>query len=244
MISASMSRSWKFDVKKQNKKLKPESELLEPEPSRSGGRASTYTFEVGEEICRQMAEGKGLRAICSQPGMPARTTVLRWLEEHPSFAKRYQYAREALMDWYSEEILRIAFDDSGDLIIDGDRVVAGHHVVQRARLKVDTVKWVMSKLAPKKYGDRPQVEEESKTISISWQAVETPPPVAQSPPKQIEYRKPELPADLTEADWSVMLGLLELVKSTIPSNDQSPPQEIFGIMKAALLDHFGHKDAE
>jgi hypothetical protein len=37
------------------------------------------------------------------------------------------------MDWYQEEILRIAFDDSGDLIIDGDRVLNGHHVVQRAR---------------------------------------------------------------------------------------------------------------
>ena len=59
------------------------------------------------------------------------------------------------MDWYSEEILRIAFDDSGDLIIDGDRVVGGHHVVQRARLKVDTVKWIMAKLAPRKYDDRP-----------------------------------------------------------------------------------------
>ena len=52
---------------------------------------------------------------------------------------RYAQAREALMDWYSEEILRIAFDDSGDLIIDGDRVMSGHHVVQRARLKVDTM---------------------------------------------------------------------------------------------------------
>jgi hypothetical protein len=148
------------------------------------------------------------------------------------------------MDWYAEEILRIGFDDSGDLIVDGDRVVAGHHVVQRARLKVDTVKWVMSKLAPKKYGDRPQVEEESKTLTISWQAVETPPPVAPEPPKQIEYRKPELPGDLTEADWSVLMSVLELVKSAIPSNDQSPPREIFGIMKAALLQYFRQKDDE
>jgi hypothetical protein len=58
------------------------------------------------------------------------------------------------------------------------------------------------------------------------------------PPKQIEYRKPELPADLTEADWSIMLEVLELVKRTVPSNNERPPEEIFGVMKQALLAHF------
>jgi hypothetical protein len=78
-------------VKKQtNNKPNPEPEILEPEPSRASNGKTTYSFEVTEEICRQMAEGKGLRAICSQPDMPARTTVLRWLEQHPSFRTRYQ----------------------------------------------------------------------------------------------------------------------------------------------------------
>jgi hypothetical protein len=58
------------------------------------------------------------------------------------------------------------------------------------------------------------------------------------PPRQIEYRKPELPADLTEADWSIMLEVLELVKRTVPTNDERPPAEIFAVMKAALMEHF------
>jgi hypothetical protein len=33
-------------------------------------------------------------------------------------------------------------------------------------------------------------------------------------------------------------------ESTIPSNDQSPPQEIFGTMKEVLLQHFRHKDED
>jgi hypothetical protein len=37
---------------------------------------------------------------------------------------------------------------------------------------------------------------------------------------------------------------MELVKATIPSNDQSPPREIFEIMKAALLAHFREQDAK
>jgi hypothetical protein len=157
-------------VKKQTNKPTPEPEILEPEPPRKPtGRPSSYTFEVSEEICHQMAGGKGLRAICAQEGMPHRGTVLKWLNDRPDFASRYAQAREALMDWYAEEILKIAFDDSGDLIIDGDRVMSGHHVVARARLKIDTVRWIMAKLHPGKYGDKPtMLEANSGPITISW----------------------------------------------------------------------------
>jgi terminase small subunit-like protein len=141
------------------------------------------------------------------------------------FVLHNENATSVQMGGPTSNVRVFAFDDSGDLIVDGDRVVAGHHVVQRARLKVDTVKWVMSKLAPKKYGDRPQVEEESKTLTISWQAVETPPPVAPSPPKQIAYNPPEMPADLSPADWSILMSVLELLRRTIPSNSDTPPAE-------------------
>jgi hypothetical protein len=196
-------------VKKQTNN-KPEPEILEPEaPRKPTGRPSSYTFEVSEEICHQMAGGKGLRQICSQENMPDRHTVLRWLDANEGFRARYARAREALMDWYGEEILRIAFDDSGDLIIDGDRVMSGHHVVQRARLKVDTVKWVMAKLHPGRYGDRVAVEADSGPITISWIEPDKAPPVAPAPPALIEYKRPELPADLTEAEWSKLLQILE-----------------------------------
>jgi hypothetical protein len=228
-------------VKKQtNNKPNPEPENLEPEPSRKPtGRPSSYTFEVSEEICHQMAGGKGLRQICSQEGMPDRHTVLRWLDANEGFRARYAQAREALMDWYSEEILRIAFDDSGDLIIDGDRVMSGHHVVQRARLKVDTVKWIMAKLHPGKYGDKPAIEANSGPITISWiESDKAPIAPEPQPPKQITYQKPELPADLSDRDWSLLVSLLETVKRTIPSNSDDPPETVFAIMRDALLAHY------
>ena len=208
------------------------------ENKRPTGRPSSYTFEIGEEICEQMANGKGLRQICSLPELPVRNTVLRWIDSHAGFRNRYARAREACMDWYSEEILRIAFDDSGDLIIDGDRVMSGHHVVQRARLKVDTVKWIMAKLAPKKYGDKPQDDTPQQAVTFQW--LSQPAPIAEppEPPRAITYQKPEMPADLTERDWSIMLEVLELVKRTVPTNDERPPAEIFGVMRKALLAHF------
>jgi len=52
-----------------------------------------------------------------------------------------------------------------------------------------------------------------------------------------------LPADLTEQDWSIMLEVLELVKRTVPTNDERPPAEIFAVMKAALMENFrGHPE--
>ena len=41
-----------------------------------------------------------------------------------------------------------------------------------------------------------------------------------------------------------MLEVLELVKLTVPTNDERPPQEIFGVMRKALLAHFAEVDSK
>jgi hypothetical protein len=147
-------------------------EVIPPPPRM--GRPSSYCDEVATEICDRMASGQGLRQICSADDMPARTTVLRWLDSNPDFRDRYARAREALMDFYSEEILKIAFDDSGDFFIERDKrgrdmMVANHARVQRDRLKVDSLKWIMSKLAPRRYGERPV--DDAPPVSESEQPV-------------------------------------------------------------------------
>jgi hypothetical protein len=61
------------------------------------------------------------------------------------------------------------------------------------------------------------------------------------PPKQLVYRQPEMPADLSPADWSILMSVLELLKRTVPSNDNRPPGEIFEVLRKALLAHFADK---
>ena len=59
------------------------------------------------------------------------------------------------MDWYSEEILSIAWDNSKDTIKrEGKPDLCNHEWIGRSRLKVDTLKFLMAKLYPKRYGDR------------------------------------------------------------------------------------------
>lgn len=207
------------------------------------GRPSSFSPDVAEEICTRMAEGKGLRQICALNDMPERRTVLRWLESSSDFRHQYARAREALMDWYSEEILKIAFDDAGDVFIDGEKVVNDHARVQRARLKVDTLKWIMSKLAPRRYGDNP-VEEAPpvqqvtriERVFVDGRAPSVDENDPDEQPRQITFRQPE-PGELTAEQWSTLRQLLDLIQRTV--GEQPSPDEVFAIIREALLARFG-----
>jgi len=141
-------------------------------------RPSSYNIEAVEEICLRMINGQGLLKICSDPGMPDRSTVYRWLKDNSEFRDRYARAREALMDFYAEQILTIAFDESGDVVIeqvgDKSKAVANHAKVQRDRLKIDTMKFLMAKLHPGRYGDKLPETVEDRNIKISWESEDKP----------------------------------------------------------------------
>ena len=125
------------------------------------GRRSAFTNELGEAICSAIADGVSLRAVLARPGMPSKSMVMRWLadERYIEFRDQYACAREDLADKLADEILQIADDGSKDTFLDANgNVKVNHDVIARARLQIDARKWLASKLAPKKYGDRGQRE--------------------------------------------------------------------------------------
>lgn len=90
--------------------------------------------------------------------MPGQTTVFRWLADNETFRKQYAHAREAQADAIFDEMLDIADDAVNDFMErKSDKgegwELNGEHV-QRTRLRLDTRKWMASRLAPKKYGDK------------------------------------------------------------------------------------------
>lgn len=116
------------------------------------GRPTDYTQEIADEICIRLANGESLRAICASDRddfIPAMGTVFRWLAapENQSFREQYAMAREVQAETMADEIVSIA-DGSG---LDVEARVA---LSARDRLRVDSRKWVASKLLPKKYGDK------------------------------------------------------------------------------------------
>jgi hypothetical protein len=123
-----------------------------------GGRPSDYSPELAETICNLLIEGNSLRAIEDMDGMPSKTAILRWVAKHPEFRDQYARALEARTDAHADEILAIADDGHNDWMQKqfGDDVkwVENGEAIRRSQLRIDSRKWLMSKLAPKKYGDK------------------------------------------------------------------------------------------
>jgi hypothetical protein len=116
-----------------------------------------YSHQLAAEICRLMAdEGLSLRQICARESMPARSSVHKWLNENKDFADQYARARETMLEAMADEILDIADDQSGDTVKDPETGYerADTEWINRSRLRVDSRKWLLSKLLPKKYGDK------------------------------------------------------------------------------------------
>lgn len=119
------------------------------------GRPTDYLPEVAEDICNLLMLGESLRSICKRPGMPSIRAVMYWLQRHEDFTQQYARAREVQAELLAEEIIEIADDSKGDVIVDEDgNEQTNHERVARSRLRVDARKWYASKLAPKRYGDK------------------------------------------------------------------------------------------
>lgn len=94
--------------------------------------------------------------------MPAESTVRGWaLDDTGGFSAKYARARDLQADCLAEEIVAIS-DEAPEVVTRGEddakEVALDSGFVARQRLRVDARKWFASKVAPKKYGDRQQVE--------------------------------------------------------------------------------------
>lgn len=119
------------------------------------GRPTKYSQEMADKICEQIAHGKSLRAVCAEDDMPPMKTIYRWLEANEEFRHQYARARDKQADYFAEEIIEIA-----------DSAEADSAAVAKARLQVDARKWAASKIAPKKYGDKSELDVKSSDGSM------------------------------------------------------------------------------
>ena len=125
------------------------------EEKKVNGRPTIYSEELAATICQRIAEGELLCHICQDDDMPARSTVHLWvIQDREGFSDLYARARKVqALDW-AEEVLSISDNESKDWKVDKDgNLIVEREQVQRSRLRVDTRKWLLSKVLPKVYGD-------------------------------------------------------------------------------------------
>jgi len=99
--------------------------------------------EVKEELLAQIAEGKSLRTICKQGGMPCIRAVLYWRRNDEEFAHAYEQAREAGADAHADEIRELAM-----------KALEKPEEAHAVRVALDALKWLASKQNWRRYGDK------------------------------------------------------------------------------------------
>lgn len=93
--------------------------------------------------------------------MPEESSVRAWaLEDRDGFGAKYRRAREIGYLSMADEIIDIAHDGSNDWMertnprTGAVEEVPNHEHINRSRLRVDTLKWTLSKCLPKIFGDK------------------------------------------------------------------------------------------
>lgn len=124
------------------------------------GRPSDYSEKLGADIASRIACGESVKSICSDDDMPCRATIYTWLHQHKVFLDMYVRAKEDGAEAMAEEMFDIADNGENDWMEkhgkDGENEgwrLNGENV-QRSKLRIETRKWYLAKIKPKKYGEK------------------------------------------------------------------------------------------
>lgn len=116
-----------------------------------------YSQEQADLICSRIAEGESLRSVCRDDGMPSVGAFLKWVSKDDALREQYARARALCLDAMAEDIIDIAdTPEIGQKTVSkatGLEITEGD-MVEHRRLRIEARKWLMGKLAPKKYGDK------------------------------------------------------------------------------------------
>ncbi len=116
-----------------------------------------YSEEKFNDIIAFIEDGLSLRKAAIKGGISTRS-FYDWIEKDVELQQQYARATISRADSIFEEILDIADDSSGDKKYTENGEVMDSEYVQRSRLRVDARKWAVSKMNPKKYGDKYEVD--------------------------------------------------------------------------------------
>ena len=134
-----------------------------------------FDLDTFNTIIHRIRSGEGLIGICRDMGFH-RGRFYEWLDisekdDPPScmlgLADRYARACELRAIAQAEELIDISDDAKKDIVVGDDgKISVDWEVVNRAKLRIDTRKWLMSKMLPKKYGTQDRSPIESGDYSI------------------------------------------------------------------------------
>lgn len=107
-------------------------------------------------ICVRLADGFTLRQIGKELDCSI-GSITDWCEADADFAARYARAMDLRYERMAEEIQEISDEGTNDWMEREGVTIVDHEHIQRSKLRVDTRKWLLSKMRPRQFGDRTTV---------------------------------------------------------------------------------------
>jgi hypothetical protein len=123
-----------------------------------------YSNELIDKICDMLSTShKSIRTCCIDTGV-SYDAFKNWINEtrsdyHPYALTQYARAKDDQILHLADEILRLTYEMQ-ELIRGGNAYseINVNAAVANLRIQIDALKWLLSKLKPKKYGERLEVE--------------------------------------------------------------------------------------
>src|SRR5215831_6506065 len=97
-----------------------------------------FTPDIWATVLDRVSNGESMRQVCRTEGFPPEATVRNWIRSDQELATQYAQARMLQIESWADEVRDEAFRD--DLEPNDKRV------------RVDALKWLLSKLKPERYG--------------------------------------------------------------------------------------------
>ena len=131
-----------------------------PRPRKKPGEPNKPRATVDPEVflpklCSELEKGLSLDKACQlfHPEGPSRAQVLVWVRDNPKFHRMYSQAREVGYHCWADQLVDIA-DTKHEVDEDGDLMKFDPIDVAMTKFRIDTRKWMLSKMLPKIYGDK------------------------------------------------------------------------------------------
>jgi hypothetical protein len=141
------------------------------------GRPTLYTKDLEDRILEQITTTPyGLKRICEMNNdFPEVKAIFRWLRENEEFSQHYARAKQEQERVIYDEMMSTAgmTEDGKTTLVREigvgksrriEKEVKLSDMTNHRRLKIDTYKWVLAHLNPKKYGDRIEIEDNRNPI--------------------------------------------------------------------------------
>src|SRR5260221_3758671 len=141
-------------------------------------RNRPFDPQYAERVLVDLSRGLSVRKLCAigraeDANFPGWEAIFDWIGQSESFAHQYARARTQGCESIADELFVIADDHSEDHTVvmsekTGELItVTDHEHINRSRLRADVRKWYLSKIVPKIYGDRLEVDHKRQVDLVS-----------------------------------------------------------------------------